>query len=286
MASFLPGPYITHKITKTSTNISSVWDIIWEHYDVKPSQATFLDYNELSMSSDDRPIDLYDKMIYHAINHLCPVGTDGGAHAGGVLTQADKLTLSHRNLVALNWLNKVNPKLVPVVKVEYSKDLKDGKPLSSLVKNISENMDSLLAKANTLSSRCSMIQDSYPSTPTPDSSVQSVCRIYNQPYQPGPRYNVRGRGQFFTQQRPTFNPRRQRPSSPASPFCQSCFSLGKKLSLKVDFKHQQKFCPQLATVRAVTAEVDAHIQEPELDNQEDTFDNSILNPDAEGVKRQ
>ena len=282
LASFLPGPYITHKITKTSTNISSVWDIIWEHYDVKPSQATFLDYNELSMSSDDRPIDLYDKMIYHAINHLCPVGTDGGAHAGGVLTQADKLTLSHRNLVALNWLNKINPKLVPVVKVEYSKDLKDGKPLSSLVKNISENMDSLLAKANTLSSGCSMIQDSYPSTPTPDSSVQSVCRIYNQPYQPGPRYNVRGRGQFFTQQRPTFNPRQQRPSSPASPFCQSCFSLGKKLSLKVDFKHQQKFCPQLATVRAVTAEVDAHIQEPELDNQEDTFDDSMLNPDAEG----
>ena len=179
LASFLPGPYITHKITKTSTNISSVWDIIWEHYDVKPSQATFLDYNELSMSSDDRPIDLYDKMIYHAINHLCPVGTDGGAHAGGVLTQADKLTLSHCNLVALNWLNKVNPKLVPVVKVEYSKDLKDGKPLSSLVKNISENMDSLLAKANTLSSRCSMIQDSYPSMPTPDSSVQSVCRIFN-----------------------------------------------------------------------------------------------------------
>ena len=29
IASFLPGPYITHKITKTSTSIASVWDIIF-----------------------------------------------------------------------------------------------------------------------------------------------------------------------------------------------------------------------------------------------------------------
>ena len=264
LSSFLPGPYITHKITKTTTSIASVWNIIWDHYDVTPSQSTFLDFYEISMSSDDRPMDLYDKMIYHALNHLCPAGTDGGEQGGGKLEVADVLTLSHRNLIALNWLHRLHPGLVSVIKMDYSKDLKKGVPLSSLVKTFAENMPSLLAKAKSAPTASSDKQ-------LPSYDQSTVCRVFNPSFQPGHRFNVRGRGQVFGS-RPPFNQTRpQRPTFPSNNMhCQSCFSLGKKLSLKVDFKHTAKFCPQLANVRSVTSDASDLQLDDQLSNiQED-----------------
>jgi len=58
IASFMPGPYITHQITKMTINMQSVWDVIWNHYGVKPTQLTSLDFMSLKMESDDRYIDL------------------------------------------------------------------------------------------------------------------------------------------------------------------------------------------------------------------------------------
>ena len=77
LATFMPGPYITHQITKSSKCIQDVWNSIWDHYGVKPTSSSFLDYDNLKMEKDERYIDLYDKLIYHSMNHLCQAGTDG-----------------------------------------------------------------------------------------------------------------------------------------------------------------------------------------------------------------
>ncbi|MCP4053602.1 MAG: hypothetical protein GY739_11140, partial [Mesoflavibacter sp.] len=148
LASFLPGPYITHQITTNSTSINSVWDVIWDHYGVKPTQHSFLDFCHLKKDPDERYIDLYNRMIYHSMNHLCPAGTplSDSNDPNLKLKDADGLTTSHKNLIALNWLMTINSSLVEAVKLEYSKDLKSGIPLSSLVKPISENIDSLLSR--------------------------------------------------------------------------------------------------------------------------------------------
>ena len=71
LATFLPGPYLTHQITKTTTCMQDVWDIIWDHYGVKPSSSSFLDYDSIKLEKDERYIDLYDRLVYHTINHLC-----------------------------------------------------------------------------------------------------------------------------------------------------------------------------------------------------------------------
>ena len=120
LATFLPGPYLTHQITKTSVSIESVWDIIWDHYGVKPSPSSFLDFDEIKLENDERYIDLYDRLIYHSMNHLSKAGSNGGVAAGGPIANDDILTLSHRNLVSLHWLKLIDPSLVKLVKLEYS----------------------------------------------------------------------------------------------------------------------------------------------------------------------
>ena len=269
LAGFLPGPYITHKITSTSTSIQSVWDIIFTHYGVQPSASSFLDYDDIKISKDDRYIDLYDKLIYHTVNHLCQAGTQGGTDSGGTLTVADTLTLSHRNHIAMDWLRRIDPSLVKIVKLEYNKDLKSGIPISALVQDISENIDAMIHR-NKASATVNMV--SHPSQnldpdPTPD---PSVLRISSFPYRPRPPMaNPRG-----YQPRPNTRPHPQNPPYNRSyqpntqkPFCQPCFQLGKKLNLSVNYYHTAQLCPQASPVRYLQAEDNAHLHEPENVNQ-------------------
>lgn len=264
ISSFLPGPYITHHITKNSTNLQSIWDCIWDHYGVKPSQSSLLDYVDLQHNKSDRYIDLFDRMIYHQMNHLCPSGTNGGSH--GTLKQDDTLTLSHKNLIALNWLQRIDPKLVGIVKTEYSKDLKSGTPLAALVKTIAENIDSLLSRYSQPQSMVNHLS----CAETEETDQTPVMRIFNRGnFQSGPRYNFRGtRGQQGFSPNPRFTHRYQYTApnpnyALRSPVCQSCSSLGTRLSIKVDSNHLPQHCPQLTSVRSVqTQEYPAEYELP------------------------
>lgn len=185
IASFLPGPYITHQITKTSTSMQLVWDIIWDHYGVKPSFSSFLDHDLFKYDKEERYIDFYDRIIYHSMNHLCLKDTAGGPSAGGTLAANDVLTLSHRNLIVLDWLRRINPSLPMIVKLEFSKDLKSGRPLASLVKDIAENIDAMLSRNNPSHTQMVTSVSSPSQTPTPAESP-SVLRVSSFPYRPRP----------------------------------------------------------------------------------------------------
>ena len=37
---FMPGPYLTARITTQTKSMNDVFDIIWQHYDVQPNPAT------------------------------------------------------------------------------------------------------------------------------------------------------------------------------------------------------------------------------------------------------
>ena len=54
IAGFLPGPYLTAQITKHTISIESVFKVIWQHYDVEPDPCSFLDFDDLTLASDER----------------------------------------------------------------------------------------------------------------------------------------------------------------------------------------------------------------------------------------
>ena len=273
LAGFLPGPYITHKITSTSTSIQTVWDIIFTHYGVQPSASSLLDYDDIKWNKEDRYIDLYDKLIYHTVNHLCQTGTNGGTDAGGILTQPDSLTLSHRNHIAMDWLRRIDPSLVKIVKLEYNKDLKSGTPLSALVNDISENIDAMLHRNKSAgATSVNMVSSPLPTEPDPQHFMPdpSVLRISSFPYRPRapmanprayqPRQHARQPPPMHAYARP-YQPNHQKP------FCHSCYQLGKKLNLQVPFNHTSQQCPQTSSVRHLQTEDETPAHEPEELNQ-------------------
>ena len=74
---------------------------------------------------------MFDRMVAFATQHLMPAH-DGDLSVDGINVPADgdKLTVSHLNLIALQWLQKVHPDLFSIVRIEYGKELRDNTPLS------------------------------------------------------------------------------------------------------------------------------------------------------------
>ena len=52
------------------------------------------------------------------------------------------------NHVALQWLRKIDPQLIHIIRTEYSVELRRGDQLSALVPTIAPNIDSLLMRNN------------------------------------------------------------------------------------------------------------------------------------------
>ena len=50
------------------------------------------------------------------------------------------------NMVALNWLRKIDPSLTQIIRTEYSTKLKSGTQLAQLVPTIAPNVDNLLSR--------------------------------------------------------------------------------------------------------------------------------------------
>ena len=251
IAGFMPGPYLTAQITKHTKGIEDVFKLIWKHYDVDPTPSTFLDFDSLSLDKEERYIDLFYRMLYHTEQHLVTAGTEV---EGEKVNTTEQVTHSHKNLVALNWLQKINPNLVGIVRLEKSKDLKNGQQLHSLVHDISKNIDDWLVR--------------HGKTKDGDNVVRNVRWDSSQ------RGTSRGRGSFRGRFRGSYN---SRPGS--NMFCPGCNYLSKELHLNVDFAHFPAQCPRKRSVLRLLKLEEANLDgednldqpvEPEQDDDQDT----------------
>lgn len=271
IAGFMPGPYLTAKLTRQANSMKDVFDIIWEHYDVNPNPSTFLDFAEFELSKEERYIDLYYRMLYHAEMHL----VKQGAVVDGVQVQRDEpLTISHKNLIALYWLQTLSPHLLAIVKLEKHQDLKDGKQLCSMVNDIAKNVDEWLRrhgqKVPERSQDCAQV----------DPQVRNVrYEGYDKPSSRGTgRGQFRGqgnrgrRGQFNNRSNSRFQGNNQQGNNQQqyprqSKFCPGCNYLCQELQLDVNFRHFPSECPRK---RSVLRLLKAH--EQSLEDDEDGED--------------
>lgn len=239
ISGFLPGPYITTQITKQTKCIDDVFRLIWRHYDVDPSPSTFLDFNSISLEKEERYIDLYYRLLYHAEQHQVK---SGDTVEGEVITCSEIITHSHKNLIAMNWLNKINPNLVNIVKLEKSKELKNGQQLHTLVHDISKNVDEWLRRHGY-------------------SKNESETQVRNMQWEGNysPRGTTRGRG-FSRARGRGYN---GRPS--VNKFCPGCNYLAKELHLNVDYAHFPSQCPRKRSVLRLLKLEEHHLDEEHED---------------------
>ena len=129
-------------IVKNSTSMSSIWQAIRLHFGFQSTGAHFLDFNNISLASAERPEDLYQRLMSFIEDNLL-LANGNISHHGEVPGSDEEMSPTLENLVVLTWLRLVHPDLPSLVKQRYGTELRS-KSLASLKPEISQALDSLL----------------------------------------------------------------------------------------------------------------------------------------------
>ena len=140
LAGYLPHSYLTEKIVGSTKNWEDVFSIIHDHYNVKVSSESMMDFEMLFKTAEETHRQFYERLLQHTRKHLAPANVKVENYTN---TAADTMSISLMNMVALQWLRKTNPALLKIVRTEYSTELRANTQLADLVPRIAPNIDSL-----------------------------------------------------------------------------------------------------------------------------------------------
>ena len=129
-------------IIKNSVSLNDVWQKIRLHYGFQSTGAHFLDLSNIHLSPDERPEDLYQRLMAFFEDNLLTVG-GGISHQGETISTDEDLTPTLENTIVFLWLQLINPRLPQLVKQKYGSELRN-KSLASLKPEISQALSSLL----------------------------------------------------------------------------------------------------------------------------------------------
>ena len=100
---FLPFPYLTERVLKSTKNLEEVWSIIYDHYGLTVTGDTFLDFHTMARIEGE----FYDRLLAHIHMHLpgANISVDGVSTG----TNGERMSVGLMNFVAMSWLAKIHP---------------------------------------------------------------------------------------------------------------------------------------------------------------------------------
>ena len=146
LVGYLPFPYLTEKIVQGTKNLNEVWDIIYEHYGLKVTGDSLLDFASMTQLQGETFRQFFDRLLSHTRLHLPRAGIMVDGISSG--DAGETMSIGLMNFVALAWIQKLHPQLIDIVRVDFSKELRDGVQLSKLVPRIANSVDAILQKNN------------------------------------------------------------------------------------------------------------------------------------------
>ena len=139
---YLPHAYVTESLVSGTTSIKEVRAVIEGLYGAQVTPASFLQLNSFKKETEESHKQFFERLVDHCRQHLVrdEVKIEGRA------TASDKLTCLSLNLIAIFWMNKIHPKLLSIVQVEYASRLKGQEQIAALVLEIALCADELLSR--------------------------------------------------------------------------------------------------------------------------------------------
>ena len=131
-----------NSIVKHSTSLNDIWQKIRQHYGFQSTGAHFLDLATIHLQPDERPEDLFQRLMAFFEDNLLSVH-GGLTHHGDPATADEDLSPTLENTVVVLWLRLIHPGLPLLVKQKYGSELRN-KTLASLKPEISQALGSLL----------------------------------------------------------------------------------------------------------------------------------------------
>ena len=151
-------------IVRNSTSLEQIWQTIRLHYGFQLSGAHFLDFNDIKLRSDEKPEDLYQRLIAFIDDNL--LKKDGGiSHNGEPIIDDEELTPSLENITVLTWLRLIHCDLPRLVKQRYGTELRS-RTLASIKPEISQALPSLLEEIRTAED-AKVMRSNIPQRPLP-----------------------------------------------------------------------------------------------------------------------
>ena len=129
-------------IVRNSTSVKNIWQTIRQHYGFQSSGSQFLDLASIRLDPDERPEDLYQRLMMFVEDNLLTT-TGDITHHGDTPDQDEDISPSLENMITLMWLQLIHPGLPQLVKQKYGAELRN-KTLSSIKPEISQALTSLL----------------------------------------------------------------------------------------------------------------------------------------------
>lgn len=133
-------------VVKNSTSVQDIWQAIRLHYGFQSTGGHFIDFADIRLEADERPEDLYQRLVAFAEDNLL--------QAGGVIThhsirctEDEELSPTAENLIVLTWLRLIHSELPRLVKQRYGTELRT-RTLASIKPEISQALPSLLDEIN------------------------------------------------------------------------------------------------------------------------------------------
>ena len=120
----------------------TIWQAIRAHYGFQSTGAHFLDFNNIRLEPDERPEDLYQRLLSFIDDNLL-IANGNIRHHGEDVSTDEELTPSLENIIVLTWLRLIHADLPTLVKQRYGTELRS-QTLASLKPEISQALDSLL----------------------------------------------------------------------------------------------------------------------------------------------
>ena len=143
IGTYLPFDYVTEKLLAETTDLESVWALIYEIYDAELVTTNYLDYALMSRNSGETYRNYYNRLVGFTRQHL----PSNSVSAEGVTSPQDgeKLTIALLDSIAVHWLLSIDRRLIGIIRTEFASQLKT-KRLCEMIKPIATNVDELLAR--------------------------------------------------------------------------------------------------------------------------------------------
>ncbi len=138
-----------NSIIKNSTSMDSIWQLIRSHFGFQSTGGHFLDFSDIKLEADERPEDLFQRLMAFIENNLLAHG-GGISHHGDDPVEDEELSPTLENMVVLTWLRLLHKDLPQLVRQRYGTELRS-RTLASVKAEISQALDSLLDEVHNTS---------------------------------------------------------------------------------------------------------------------------------------
>ena len=274
IATYSCGPYIKSNITDKATSLTEVKNEFLKYLQIDVNDYTAMSWFEIQRKPTERPLVFYYRLRYHVTKHLVKRNT---LINGTALSADEKVSPTLDRFIVLEWLNRLDARLVNFIKEKFSTELSAGSNvLVSMVETLAKNIDSYITTLNG-SGSVGAVAYSNPS-PLNDSITQQeegTVGTFQQSFTRGrsqnlnfrrsnygrsrgvqPRRNYQQRGRVSNQGYKTRN-------------CEYCFIQSK--SRDIDFRHPISECPEMSAMHGSIQNIEGDFIE-----EENEFESSAL----------